>query len=122
MSMPQRGTPGGLAQIIQTFVVAIKLMFSARVPGWAKLVPLAALAYLLFPLDFLPDLIPGIGQVDDLTVILIGMWTFMQLCPQDVVREYMGKNGDVVDGSYRVVKDDDKPAAPPSEQIPPPRR
>ncbi len=121
MNMPQRASPGGLMSIIRTFVVAVRLFFSNRVPGWAKVVPLVALAYVLFPLDFLPDFVPGVGQLDDLTIFLIGVWAFLQLCPQDVVREYMGDSGPV-DAEFRVVKDDNKQASSTNEQLPPPTK
>ncbi len=42
---------------------------SARIPGETKLILLIALAYVLMPLDFLPDAIPGIGVLDDALVI-----------------------------------------------------
>jgi len=111
----------GLVQAIRTLQLAFRLFASRRVPGWVKLVPIAALAYLIFPLDFVPDMLPGLGQVDDLTALLIGLWAFIQLCPQDVVRELRG-DPDVVDGSYRVVKNDADKASSSAEQIPPAER
>jgi uncharacterized membrane protein YkvA (DUF1232 family) len=118
MSLPPKATPTGLAQIIQTFYLSIKLFFSPKVPMWVKTVPLLALAYVIFPFDFLPDFFPGIGQLDDLTVLLVFMWAFLQLCPAEVVRDVRG-DGNVVDASYKVVKDDAPPAAPPDQIAPP---
>jgi len=86
------------------------------VPLWAKIVPLAAVAYIIFPLDILPDFIPGFGQLDDLTILLVGLWAFVHLCPGAVVREYSGE-ADVVDGSYRVIQDDESKQGPANEQI-----
>jgi uncharacterized membrane protein YkvA (DUF1232 family) len=120
MSMPPKASPSNLVQIIQTFRLAIRLFFSNKVPLWTKIVPILALVYLVFPLDFLPDIIPGLGQVDDLTILLLFTWVFLQLVPQQVVSELRG-DGNVVDGEYRVVKDEQKPA-PPSEQITPPKQ
>jgi len=42
-------------------------------PGWAKSVIIGALGYLIFPLDFIPDAILGIGFVDDWGVIAAAM-------------------------------------------------
>ena len=117
MSTPPKASPSGLAQVIQTLYLTIKLFFSPKVPLWTKIVPIVALAYLVFPLDFLPDFVPGLGQVDDLTVLLVFLWAFLQLVPQDVVREVRGDHN-VVDADFKVVKDDATPASP-VEQIPP---
>jgi uncharacterized membrane protein YkvA (DUF1232 family) len=37
------------------------------------------------PLDFLPDVLPGIGQLDDLAVILLALQAFIHLCPTSAV-------------------------------------
>jgi len=107
-----------LAQIAKTLRVAWRLFFSPKIPTWVKFIPLAALAYVLMPFDFLPDFIPGLGQLDDLTIVLVGLWAFLQLCPPDVVRSFRSETADphVVDGDYRVVGDDTQPSAA-AEQI-----
>lgn len=44
-----------------------------RIPYWA-VTALAALAlYLASPIDLIPDFIPGIGQIDDVAVLLIAL-------------------------------------------------
>jgi uncharacterized membrane protein YkvA (DUF1232 family) len=55
------------------------------VPTYLKVVPFAALAYVLSPLDFLPDFIPIVGQLDDLGVLILGVKAFLRLCPADAV-------------------------------------
>ena len=42
----------------------------ARVPLWRKLVGALAVAYLLWPLDLIPDYIPVIGFLDDAGVLM----------------------------------------------------
>ncbi len=37
------------------------------------LIILLSLAYILFPLDFLPDFLPVIGQADDLMAAIMGL-------------------------------------------------
>jgi len=44
-------------------------MLDARVPWYLKSVAVAALAYLVCPLDLIPDAIPVIGYLDDAGVI-----------------------------------------------------
>ena len=51
---------------------ALLLFFAVRnpsTPAWARRVIYGALAYLVLPLDTLPDFIPGIGYTDDMAVI-----------------------------------------------------
>ena len=38
----------------------------------------AATAYLLWPIDLIPDFIPGLGQIDDLTVVVWAGKTFVR--------------------------------------------
>jgi uncharacterized membrane protein YkvA (DUF1232 family) len=40
-----------------------------KVPAWAKTVIVGALAYFIFPLDAIPDMIPVIGYTDDIAVL-----------------------------------------------------
>ncbi|WP_411827100.1 YkvA family protein [Luteolibacter sp. AS25] len=42
-------------------------------PKWAKSVIIGALGYLIFPMDFLPDAVIGLGFTDDWSVLLGAM-------------------------------------------------
>lgn len=52
---------------------SIKFLYSAmvdpRTPIEAKLIAIAALIYLISPIDIIPDIIPGIGFADDAAAI-----------------------------------------------------
>lgn len=48
----------------------------------------AALAYVVMPIDLVPDMIPIIGQADDLTVVLLVLDLFIQNAPRDVREEH----------------------------------
>jgi uncharacterized membrane protein YkvA (DUF1232 family) len=65
------------------------LFQDARVSLLAKLVPMAILAYLILPVDLLPDFLPALGQLDDLVVLLLGFKLFLRLCPPDVVQQHV---------------------------------
>ena len=58
----------------------IKLLGDKRVPFWIKLIPLGTLVYF-----FVPEPIPF---VDDVVVMSVGIYAFLELCPEDVVEEY----------------------------------
>lgn len=52
---------------------ALTLFFCMRdseTPAWAKSVILGALGYFIFPMDFIPDSILGVGFTDDWSVIV----------------------------------------------------
>jgi uncharacterized membrane protein YkvA (DUF1232 family) len=67
-----------------------RLWRDGRVPGWIKLIPFAGLVYLLSPIDLIPDLmLPGLGQLDDLAVVLLAVKMFVDLSPPGVVREHL---------------------------------
>ena len=48
----------------------------------------AALAYVVFPVDLIPDAVPIIGQADDLTVLLLVLDLFIQNAPPEVRIEH----------------------------------
>ena len=119
------GVMGAWLALVGTVLARIRLTWRLlREPGvaiLAKLLPLLAVLYVVFPLDFVPDLIPVLGQLDALGVIVLGMEAFVRLCPQDAVvfhrdaisfgRKYTPmlrpeEAGRVIDAEFR--RDDDK--------------
>jgi uncharacterized membrane protein YkvA (DUF1232 family) len=65
-----------------------------RVPLWPKAVPVLAVAYVLLPFDLLPDVMPFVGQVDDLAMLSLAAWIFLACCPAAVVAEHRRAIGD----------------------------
>jgi len=84
--------------------LAWRLFLDQRVPLWTKVIPPAALGYVLFPLDILPDMALGLGQLDDAAVVLLGLKLFIELAPPKVVREHLRVLGTKVD-EWRVIDD-----------------
>lgn len=41
------------------------------------------LIYIVSPIDFVPDFLPGIGQLDDLAALLFGGWTAVGLLKRE---------------------------------------
>jgi uncharacterized membrane protein YkvA (DUF1232 family) len=66
-----------------------RLLKDRRVPLWPKLLLLLLLAYIVAPADLLPDLLLGLGQVDDLVVLFLGLQAFVRLCPKEIVSEHV---------------------------------
>jgi len=111
---PKSNRPQGfLSEAMGNLRLAWRLFRDQDVPAWAKLIPLLALAYVLFPADLIPDLIPGLGQVDDLTLLVLGLKYFIEACPSSIVQRHRGQMG-AVEASYRVVEDEAYPAEGPA--------
>ena len=107
-----------LSGMLKRLQLTWMLMGDKRVPFLTKLVPPAALLYLVSPVDFIPAaLFPVVGSLDDLGVVLLGLALFIKLAPQDIVQDYLyrleyGDDGtdfdddDVVDTTYSVMDED----------------
>lgn len=70
------------------FRLVLALIRDPDVPIYLKLLPAAAVLYVIFPLDFAPDIYPILGQLDDLTALLVGAKVFVEMAPQDVVSRH----------------------------------
>ena len=80
---------GFVADVLRQLRLAWRLLLDSRVPLWLKTIVPASLLYLVSPLDFLPDVMVGLGQLDDLAVLILGVKLFIELCPPAIVREHM---------------------------------
>lgn len=60
------------------FHLAVKLIFDRRVPPENKGALVAAVIYVVSPLDLIPDTIPVAGWVDDLIILIIGLNKFLE--------------------------------------------
>jgi uncharacterized membrane protein YkvA (DUF1232 family) len=71
------------------------IMRDPRTPIGLKGMLAAALAYVVLPVDLIPDVIPILGQADDLTVLLLVLDLFIQNAPAEVRAEHTAraKNG-----------------------------
>ena len=65
-----------------------RLLRDPRVSPWPKALLGGALAYVVLPFDLIPDVIPFVGEIDDLVVVVVAARWFIQLCPPEVVREH----------------------------------
>jgi hypothetical protein len=75
---------GFFPEIGMRIKLIMKLMGDRRVNIFLKIIPVASVVYLVFP-----DIAPG--PIDDALVIWLASYLFVELCPDDVVDEYMKK-------------------------------
>jgi len=87
-SRQQAGDPAFWREIWNQARLVYHLMRDPEVPFYLKLLPLAAVAYVLFPADLAPDLVPVLGQMDDLMALLVGAKVFVEMAPSHVVERY----------------------------------
>ncbi|HKP35292.1 MAG TPA: DUF1232 domain-containing protein [Pyrinomonadaceae bacterium] len=73
-----------------------RLMVDKRVPKTERALFAAAVIYAIVPLDFLPDMIPFLGQVDDIFLIALSLLRLIDHTDDNVVREHWRGGGDVV--------------------------
>lgn len=66
-----------------------RLLRDGRVSIWPKAMLVGAIAYVVLPVDLLPDVLPLLGQVDDLVILLVAARWFVHWCPPEVVREHV---------------------------------
>jgi uncharacterized membrane protein YkvA (DUF1232 family) len=112
-------TAGFLGGLVRQARLGWRLLRDGRVPGWVKMIPFAALLYFLSPLDLIPDLaLPGLGEIDDVVILLLALKMFVDLSPASIVREHLedlfgmprsshqpaeSSTPATIDGSYRVL-------------------
>jgi uncharacterized membrane protein YkvA (DUF1232 family) len=77
--------PSMLRTFLSHLRVSVRLLREPRVPLLFKIIPLLAAGYVISPLDFIPDVLPIIGQLDDLGIVYIALEAFLRVCPTDAV-------------------------------------
>jgi uncharacterized membrane protein YkvA (DUF1232 family) len=59
------------ANVLQKALTLYAILTDRCTPLWVRALVLAALAYLINPLDAMPDALPGLGLTDDLAVLAL---------------------------------------------------
>lgn len=83
--MPVRTSVLSLA--LSLLKLVFRLFFDRRVPVYTKVIPVLAIAYLVFPTDIVADRIPLLGQIDDLVVVVILFLLFVAAVPKDILAD-----------------------------------
>ena len=86
-----------LLVIPNLLLLSTRLMVDPRVPAKERLLVAGAILYAFMPLDFIPDMLPFVGQVDDAYLIALTLLRLMERTDPKVVREHWSGGGDVVE-------------------------
>src|SRR5207244_11521670 len=73
-----------------------RLMVDKRVPRTERALLAAAVIYAIIPFDFIPDMIPFVGQIDDLFLISLTVLRLIDRTDDKIVREHWRGGGDIV--------------------------
>jgi uncharacterized membrane protein YkvA (DUF1232 family) len=73
--------PSAMRSLFQQLRLASRLLREPRVPAVLKAIPGLALVYSLSPIDLIPDILPVLGQLDDLAVLVFALELFIRSCP-----------------------------------------
>ena len=93
---------GRLLQFRNEIVMLWRAFLAPETPLWLKGLMLLVPAYLLVPLDLVPDFIPIVGWIDDLIIISLLVSWLVTLVPQRAEqRDREDPNGPTIDGTAR---------------------
>lgn len=87
---------GFLMFLPNMFKLLGKLLKDARVPTTEKMLLAGAIFYVVMPLDFIPDVIPFVGQIDDAYLVALALLRLINRTDESVVREHWTGGGDIV--------------------------
>ncbi len=92
-----------------------RLMFDRRAPLGVKLLLVGAVAYLLSPVDLLPDFLPIKGVLDDILFLLLSLALLLGTAPRETLsgfgeKKRGPKSGPVIEGDYRVKRQGEREA------------
>jgi len=87
---------GFLMFLPNMFKLLGKLLTDGRVPTTEKVLLAGAIFYVLMPLDFIPDFIPFVGQIDDTYLVVLTLLRLINRTDESVVREHWTGDGDIV--------------------------
>jgi uncharacterized membrane protein YkvA (DUF1232 family) len=81
--------PGFFREKWQQLRLVYRLLRDPEVPVFLKAIPFISVVYFLVPTDVLPDIMVGLGQLDDLTVMFFGAKFFIDLAPVHLVTKHL---------------------------------
>jgi len=87
--------PGNITEnIADKILLLISAMQDARTPWYAKALVILLLAYIISPIDIIPDFIPVIGFLDEIILVPIVFSFIYKLIPESVKQENNSKDID----------------------------
>jgi uncharacterized membrane protein YkvA (DUF1232 family) len=73
-----------------------------RTPWYAKVFAALIVGYVFSPIDPIPDFIPGVGLLDEMVVVPVGVLIAAKMIPREVMDECQEKAREVAEGEKPV--------------------
>src|SRR5215216_3619214 len=73
-----------------------------RTPWYAKIFAALIVGYIFSPIDPIPDFIPGVGLLDEMVIVPIGVLMAAKMIPRQVMKECQMKAQEVAKGEKPV--------------------
>ena len=73
-----------------------------RTPWYAKVFAALVVGYVFSPIDPIPDWIPGVGLLDEMVVVPVGVLIAARMIPRQVMEESQEKAREVAEGERPV--------------------
>jgi uncharacterized membrane protein YkvA (DUF1232 family) len=91
------------AQQLSSYTYTLYLAYRhPRTPWYAKVFAALIVGYVFSPIDPIPDFIPGVGLLDEMVVVPIGVLLAAKMIPQDVFEVCTEKAREVAEGEKPV--------------------
>ena len=90
-----------LLQFRAELITLWRAFFAPETPVWIKGLMLLVPAYLLSPIDLIPDFIPIAGWLDDAIVIPLMVTWIVRMLPQRAPIYTRNDGTKIIDGDYR---------------------
>ena len=81
--LPTRWNPANIILnigFVRGFIEQVHLSWDLfrdpRVPRWTKIIPIVTIVYLVSPVDWLVNMVPILGQMEDIAVLGLGLNIF----------------------------------------------
>jgi uncharacterized membrane protein YkvA (DUF1232 family) len=84
------------------FVMLCRLAVDKRVPGVIKLKVSGIIAYLIMPIDIIPDFIPVVGYMDDLVFVVLGLNLILNDIDHKILRDNWSGEGDILEQLQKI--------------------
>ncbi len=100
-----KGFLKGVIMLIPNFLKLMGRLFKdSRVPLAEKAMLVGAIVYVVSPLDLIPDVIPFIGQVDDLYLVSLVVLRLLARTDESVLHEHWDGRGDLASVVSKIVR------------------
>lgn len=83
------------SSVIYVVLILYYTLQKPEIPKAAKLTIAGALGYFILPVDLIPDLMPGVGYVDDFSVLMAAIFQVLVHIDEDVKNQAKNKLKDI---------------------------